>query len=433
VPNDPVDRRLEADGSGEVRMVRLGRGFVIGMLLAVACGATRGEDAAPLPPADRSLAVDEPLENAVVPGAPLGEPPPEATVTEPPVVVEEPFLVEPYGPPDHASVGETPPFAPSVGCAAAGAGRPQAYAIADVLFLQRDNQSTDQLLAASAGQAVITTGQLQFATQPGLRLFVGAVNDSDAGWEVGYLGVWGMFASRTAGGTDNLQTPDPLALLVPEFNDRSLARATYASTLNSAEINVFSRADDGGFCRGAAEPWRRCAGYCRGTFDWLAGVRWAGLDEAADLTLTGGASPDPGLYSLRSSTNLFGAQLGGRGRMEWERWAFEGWAKVALCGSALSQSQDPIVDPVVPDPPIRPAQSAFEGGVGFIGDLNATLVYRLTETWGLRAGYNLIWLSGVALAPNQFDFGAQSTSGSGLNGGAGLYLHGASLGLEARW
>ena len=329
---------------------------------------------------------------------------------------------------------ELPTVMPVVAaCDPHAAGRPQAYAIADVLFLQRDNQSTDQLLAASSGNAVLTTGQPQFATQPALRLFYGSVNDCDAGWEVGYLGVWNMFASRTAGGPDDLQAADPLALLVPEFNGRSLARATYASTLNSAEVNVFSRTDDGGYCRGAAQPWRRCEGYCRGTFDWLAGFRWAGLDESAGLTLTGGSSPLPGVYSLRSSTNLFGAQLGGRGRMEWERWALEGWAKAALCGSAMTQSQDPIVDAAVPDPPIRPTQSAAEGGVGFIGDINATLVYRLTDTWGLRAGYNLIWLSGVALAPNQFDFGAASTSGSGLNGGAGLFLHGASLGLEARW
>ena len=414
---------------GNVRMLRVGPGFVLGMLLATACAAVRGEDATVLP--ERSLLVEEPAENAVVPGAPLGEPPPDAAV------IEEPLVVDALGPSDAADgevvLGEPlPPFVAADGVAA-GAGHPQAYVIADAIFLQRDNQSTDQLLAARAGQAVITTGQLQFATQPGLRLFAGAVNDCDAGWEVGYLGVWGMYATRTAGGIDDLQAADPLALIVPEFNDRSLARATYASTLNTAEISVFSRHDDGGFCRGAAEPWRRCAGYCRGTFDWLAGVRWAGLDESAGLTLSGGTSADPGIYSLRSTTNLFGAQLGGRGRMEWERWAFEGWAKVALCGSALSQSQDPIVDPVVPDPPIRRAQSAFEGGVGFIGDLNATLVYRLTDTWGLRAGYNLIWLSGVALAPNQFDFGAESTSGSGLNGGAGLYLHGASLGLEARW
>lgn len=409
-------------------MLRLWRRFVVAMLVPLACGTARADDASILALADRSLVVEETVENAVVPGAPLSAP----------IVVDEPLAEETPGPLsadgwDRGADDEPPLGDVLAGCTSVGVGRPQAYVIADVPFLQRDNQVADQLLAASTGQTIITTSQLTFATQPALRLFGGAVNESDAGWEVGYLGVWGMFATRTIGGNGDVRAADPLALLVPGFNDRNLARATYASTLNSVEINVFSRADDGGFCRGAAEPWRRCAGYCRGTFDWLAGVRWAGLDESAGLTLDGGSSPLQNVYALRSTTNLFGGQLGGRGRMEWDRWAFEGWAKAALCGSAMSQSQDAIVDPAVPDPPFRPARSAFRGGVGFIGDLNATLVYRLTETWGLRAGYNLIWLTGVALAPNQFDFNAQSTSGSGLTGGAGVYLHGASLGAEARW
>lgn len=396
-------------------------------VLILAAGLTAAAQADDQPAAEpaptETLLLDQAAENVVV-GQPFGLAEPDATATAETIVVQQPAT-----PP---AIIEAP-AAPHLETRLLAASTAQAYAIADVLFLQRDNQATDQLLAASAGDAVLTTGQPQFATQPALRLFYGSVNDCDAGWEVGYLGVWNMFASRTAGGPDDLQAADPLALLVPEFNGRSLARATYASTLNSTEVNIFSRTDDGGYCRDAAQPWRRCEGYCRGTFDWLAGFRWAGLDESAGLTLTGGSSPLPGVYSLRSSTNLFGAQLGGRGRMEWERWALEGWAKAALCGSAMTQSQDPIVDAAVPDPPIRPAQSAAEGGVGFIGDINATLVYRLTDTWGLRAGYNLIWLSGVALAPNQFDFGAASTSGSGLNGGAGLFLHGASLGLEARW
>jgi hypothetical protein len=402
------------------------RGFWTALCLAavgVGGAATRGDEPTLADPGGEHLFLDNAaVENAVVPGPPLGEP-----VDSTPPIVGEAIVGDNENAAPLESVDRTPSL-PAV-----LPERAQAYAIADFLFLQRDNQSTDQVLAASSGNAVLTTGQLQFPTQPGLRLFYGSVNDCNAGWEAGYLGIWNMFASRQAAGPGDLHAPDPLALLVTDFNLRSTARATSAATLNSAEINVFSRSDDGGFCRGAAEPWRRCDGYRRGTFDWLAGFRWAGLDESASLTFDGGSSPVPASYALRSSTNLFGAQLGGRGRMEWDRWAVEGWAKAALCGSAMSQSQAPIVDAIVPDPPIRPAQSAFEGGVGFIGDLNATLVYRLTDTWGLRAGYNLIWLSGVALAPNQFDFGPSSISGSGLNGGAGLFLHGANLGLEARW
>ncbi|MFM8985174.1 MAG: hypothetical protein ACKONH_03810 [Planctomycetia bacterium] len=407
-------------------MLRRARCAAIWMLLMAACGAVRGDDASVLVPDGATVLV--PGDHQVTaPDDTTVPPPDDATVLVPDgttvLAPEEGSLVF-AGPTENVVVPRLPLGDP---------GRPQAYAIADAVFLQRDNQSTDQPLVISGSTALITTHQLTFATQPGLRAFFGAVNECDAGWEVGYLGVWNMFASSMIAGPDTLQAPDPLALLVPEFNDRGLARATYASTLNSAEISVFSRADDGGYCRGAAAPWQRCAGYSRGTFDWLAGVRWAGLDESASLIFSGGGNPALGSYSLRSTTNLFGGQVGGRGRMEWERWAFEGWAKVALCGSAMSQSQAPIVNAAEPDPPVRPARHAFEGGVGFIGDLNATLAYRLTDTWALRAGYNLVWLTGVALAPTQFDFGRESTSGSGLNGGAGVFLHGANLGLEARW
>jgi len=53
--------------------------------------------------------------------------------------------------------------------------------------------------------------------------------------------------------------------------------------------------------------------------------------------------------------------------------------------------------------------------------------------WGIRAGYNLIWIDGLALAPNQFDFSVADNAGSALASGGGVFLNGANLGLEARW
>jgi len=307
------------------------------------------------------------------------------------------------------------------------------YWLFDVLFLQRDNQSTDQVLAAIGTDALITSGEPQFAVQPGIRLFHGQVDDCGRGWEVGYLGIWNMFADLEAGGAADIHGGDPLSLLVDGFNGRSLARATYASSLNSAEANLLWRTRSRGHSRASPYPWERCRTYRRGTLDWLAGFRWAGLDESAGLTLSGGGFPGPSVYDVRSSTNFFGAQLGGRGRMEWERWAVDGWAKAALAGTAMSQSAGAIESIFAPDPPVRSARSASEGGVGFIGDLTINLAYKLSDTWRVRAGYNFLWLSGVALAPNQFDFAATPTAGSGLNGGAGVFLHGANLGLEASW
>jgi len=319
------------------------------------------------------------------------------------------------------------------GCERPHAGIGETYWIVDSVFFQRDNQSTDQILAAIGPNAIITTGEPQFAVQPGLRLFRGSVDDCGRGWEIGYLGVWNMFADLDEGGLGDINAADPLSFLVDGFDGRSLARATYTSTLNTAEANFLRRSCHRGYSRHSAYPRERCGNYRRGTIDWLAGFRWAGLDEAAALQLSGGDFPGPSSYNVRSSTNFFGGQIGGRGRMEWERWAIDGWAKAALAGTAMSQSADPIASVFVPDPPIRPARSATEGGVGFIGDLNVNLSYRLSDTWRLRTGYNVLWLTGVALAPNQFDFAATNDAGTGLNGGAGVFLHGANLGLEAAW
>jgi hypothetical protein len=90
---------------------------------------------------------------------------------------------------------------------------------------------------------------MQFATQPGVRLIAGEIDPCGVGWEVGYLGVWGMFADATAQGPANISVPDPLATLVPSLSNASVARTTYASTLNSAELNIFSHSFDGGYSR----------------------------------------------------------------------------------------------------------------------------------------------------------------------------------------
>lgn len=316
----------------------------------------------------------------------------------------------------------------------------ESYAVFDAVFLQRDNVAIGRPLVLDGidGPAAILPGDLTFNTQPGMRLFYGEVGDCNPGWEVGYLGVWGMFADATAvSPAGTLQADNPLGLPPGSLNGADFARATYRSSLNAAEFNLFSRWSDGGYDRRAGEPWRRCDNYDLGTLDWLAGFRWAGLDEQAVLAFSPAGNPGGGLYGVNSNSNIFAAQVGARARAAWERWAFESWAKVALGGTSMSQSQAPIVNSIlnVDGQPFveRSARSATEAGVGFIGDMNFTLTYRFTETWGLRLGYNLIWLSGVALAPNQFDFTAPPAGGTGLNGGSSVFLSGASLGLEARW
>lgn len=317
------------------------------------------------------------------------------------------------------------------------------YAIFDVLFLQRDNSLINRPLVldngladpSAAGSTLMTTRDMQYATAPGVRVFYGEYLPNNIGWEIGYLGVYGMYADSLVTGSDTLQLPGDLGEIPSSgFGDADAVQATTASTLNMAEFNLFSVCccRTGGKC--AKLPWDRCQCACTCT-NWLLGLRWAGLDETATLDTTCCEGDPPSPYRVTTNTQMIGPQVGYRRRKEWACWAYEGWAKVGLMGTLLSQSQAALYEPFVGLDPVlvRGPRSSSRGSVGMIGDINFSVIRRLNDTWGLRMGYNLIWLTGAALAANQWDFTNTPTSGTTLVGGGSLFLHGANLGLEARW
>jgi hypothetical protein len=305
------------------------------------------------------------------------------------------------------------------------------YAIFDVLFLQRNNAIGDAPLVfnADTGLPVMTAQDLQPSMATGVRLFYGQLLTDTVGWEIGYTGIYGMFGQSTVTGPDNLELPTPLGLAVGNFNEAEQVRGTYWSTLNIAECNLFCY----DCCQDCGPDWcglTRCRPNCH-CVDWLGGFIWAGLNEQAGLTALCCADREPASYNVRTATNYFGAQIGQRGRREWCRWGVEGWWKTALCGTSAYQAADPIVSTI--DGIERGPQSATATGVGFIGQLNGTLIYKITEQWRLRAGYNCYWLTSAALAPSQWDFNTVAGAGSGIDDNGTLFLHGVNLGTEYRW
>lgn len=313
----------------------------------------------------------------------------------------------------------------------------QRYAIFDVLFLQRDNATSGEVITlqdvGGQLQPLFTTQSLQAATAPGVRLFYGELGPDNIGWEVGYVGVYNMFGSVGRTGPDNLAVPGNLGQSVTGWQRADEIRPTYASSLNMAEFNLFN------YCCETECPeetilWSQlgCRQSCVCT-NWLFGIRWAGLDEQADLNVRCCEGDPFTAYSVRTSSQFIGPQVGVRSRRQWDNWAVEGWAKAMLAGTILSSYADPITSSLAPGQIFRESRRLSRGGVGFLGDLNLSLVRRLTDLWWLRAGYNLIWISGAALAPDQWDFTDTGTSGTTLVGGGGLFLHGANLGVEARW
>ncbi len=314
------------------------------------------------------------------------------------------------------------------------------YAIFDFMFLQRDNATSGAVITeeiiGSQQVPVFTTRSMQPSTGPGVRLFYGALGPDCTGWEVGYLGIYGMFGAVDRSSlTDSLVIPGGIGGVTPGWSSADEVRPTYASSLNMFEANLF-RYQCCPECNSDSWLWSHLGNkpvcHCS---NWLFGFRWAGLEEQADLNvLCCRVTSDVFTsYSVRTSSHMLGPQVGFRGRRQWKKWAVEGWAKAMLAGTILSSNADPIFSSLAPTTIIRGPRRITETGVGFLGDLNYSVSRRLTQSWWLRAGYNMIWLSGVALAPDQWDFTNTPTSGTTLVGGGGVFLHGANLGLEARW
>ena len=82
---------------------------------------------------------------------------------------------------------------------------------------------------------------------------------------------------------------------------------------------------------------------------------------------------------------------------------------------------------------LRERRAASDAQVAFVGDINVSAYYRLFSFLTLRAGYNLLWVDGVALAPGQLDFTNTAAGGDDVRSGDGFFAHGVSAGGLADW
>ncbi len=315
---------------------------------------------------------------------------------------------------------------------------PRRYFVADVLGMQRNNALKYQPLAVESTTRFVglSSNQLQSTFAPGIRLLYGQYGEGESvGWETGYIGLWNMYShSQVDSPGSVLQAPGGLGFASPAYRDASHATFTGVTSLQSADVNLVLHSYDGGFDRLSPRAAQRCDWYDGGHLDWLAGFRWADLEDSAQLGFIPSGGTSANTYSARTTSNLFAGQVGVRGRMEFQEWALESWIKIGLAGTSVSQSQS-FYDQLAPDSPFRTPRSGWHGGVGMISDANLSAVWRMNRVWGVRMGYNLMWLTGVGLAADQLNFSANQgpSTGTAIDSTGSLALSGVNAGLEARW
>lgn len=298
---------------------------------------------------------------------------------------------------------------------------PCAYFVAEALLLDPNIAGGAGPLVVNAvtGAPLLLKDDLNFPFAGGLRAYMGHRLSNGCAWELGYFGVFGANAANFVTGPGNLALPGGFAGLNVFFGaDRVDVDSTL--NLNGAEFNVVnccSWCDDQSVC---------------GSAEWLYGFRYLRIDGSLNMAVQNVSALgaiETGSYNVQADNDLYGGQIGTRRRVRSGLWSLEGTGKVGLFFNDASQKQTVVDFPAF----VVRQTSSSDDQLAFLGELNATLIRQINDVWAFRAGYNLIWIDGIALAPNQLDFTLAATSGTTTHTGGTLFLHGANLGVEARW
>ena len=156
----------------------------------------------------------------------------------------------------------------------------------------------------------------------------------------------------------------------------------------------------------------------------LAGFRWLEVSEDFHAFLDGGLT-----YSLATINHLYGFQIGADATIH--RF-FDGRLRADAFAKAGVFYNDGTVTGVSTGL-VAPAGDATDSGsdVAFVGETGLLGVYQLRNNLYLRAGYQVLWIDGIATAPNQLPTVNTQTGVATLNTTYSAFYHGGFLGLIA--
>ena len=314
----------------------------------------------------------------------------------------------------------------------------------DALYLTREEVSRTVDFASTGvnGPIALSTDSLDFDHQLGMRLTGSLQFFAGSNIELTYFGLFNWATGDyIADPTGNLFSVYSNFGLNPggppagfDETDRStLQQITYSSTIDNFEINFRKR-------------WQ--GPNCRVQGSWLAGVRYVYLLEDFGYNTIGGdnpATPNPNDFLGGSNTlvttrnSLTGFQLGG------DLWSaiipgvlIGGEAKAGVYGNYGNQSTNILASTTTP-PATTFLESADINDIAFVAEASLQYIYRISPQWTLGGSYNVFYLDGVALAPENFNTSAppnlQGASARTVtyNDNGNVLYHGFGTRLEYIW
>ena len=292
------------------------------------------------------------------------------------------------------------------------AGTPYRWMVrADAMFLDRSTADGEQSIAFGdplnpKGTEILHTGDLDFSSSWGPRISLSRCITDRASIEVGYYNIpdWDSVATRS--GAISIQFP---SFAHPPLPPGPFGTATfnYSSQLHSFETNI-----------------RRVS--CNEWLTWIGGFRYLELSEQYGATFVTGGGVSR--YTINTDNRLYGFQFGGEAHL-WDcaRWSVDMWGKASLMGNAGSQRTFEDVSAIGGG---TATASARGNSAAFLGELAVVVNRQISCRLWARAGYQVLWLDRLALAPEQLDNTNPSIPLATADLSGDLFLHGGFFGLE---
>ena len=252
----------------------------------------------------------------------------------------------------------------------------------------------------------------------------------------------------------NLRTPYPELNQLPgatpqqqtlslAFNNGTSYAISYRSNINNFEINgrIVPRGEPDRLVLHPDGRWRE---ECQpGTYmSYLYGLRYMQLDENFTFhsQTEGFFTPSPNLvrytgtgdYDIVTHNDMLGLQIGADMTFRKCKWA---WGVQAKAGPYINFSNEDstisgqVVGPSLPNVTQRLVGDRYTAAI--ISEVGFQAIYKFRPNLMARAAWDFMWVSGVALAPEQLQFVANPTERINTNGT--IFSQGVSLGLEWMW
>ena len=328
---------------------------------------------------------------------------------------------------------DSPVYAPGqgIGCGpvAAAPSRNYFYGLNGLVF-DRDFEDDVYLTRNPAGDQLIST-DADTGTLGGLEFFLGTRNACGNGFEARY---WGLFADEATytvngasfatyvTGLQDLIWPTTGENLQTVFDRATSNTITRDNEIHNVELSMLRQ----GGC------FKTRFGRC-GTYELLSGFRWFEFGEEFHWDVNGATPPDSLFFDTEVGNTLLGAQLGSRVSLcMTDRIRFNVATKGGIYNNRARASQS-IIDDAGVYATVNGVDYNFndsKNDVSFLGELDLGVSYHTSRCSRVNLGYRVIGVSGIALAPDQYNNFNFAPAIRDVQTNGDLVLHGAYFGME---